>query len=122
MARKLTAEDLERFERILLHARSVFTGATSHLEKAALGPADPEGGDHGRDVAGDPHSQEFSLELLERHGSTLREIDEALARIEDGSYGRCEACESWIRKVRLQAMPHTRLCIDCQREAEQEAS
>jgi DnaK suppressor protein len=44
---------------------------------------------------------------------TLREIDDALARIESGTYGRCESCGGEIGMARLEAMPAARLCIRC---------
>jgi len=44
---------------------------------------------------------------------TLHEIDDALAKFDDGTYGRCESCEGAIAPDRLEAMPAARLCIDC---------
>jgi DnaK suppressor protein len=49
----------------------------------------------------------------------LREVDEALSRIQEGDYGICENCEEPIDPARLEAVPETRLCIAC---AEEEAS
>jgi len=49
----------------------------------------------------------------ERRAVQLREIDAALRRIEDGSYGECERCEKPINPRRLDADPTARLCIDC---------
>ena len=116
MTRKLNPKDLELFKSNLLRARAVLSGDVRHLEQEALGgdgmPVDSEG------PGEDGYFQEFSLELLERDEQTLREIDEALDRIELGSYGHCEVCEAPIGKSRLQAVPHARNCIDCQRKAE----
>ena len=58
--------------------------------------------------------------MLERDGDTLREINEALARIEQGNYGLCENCQQLILKERLKAVPYARYCIDCQRKAERD--
>lgn len=44
---------------------------------------------------------------------TLREIDDALGKFDDGNYGRCESCGSQIAEARLEAMPAARLCINC---------
>ena len=49
----------------------------------------------------------------ERRAAQLREIDAALRRIDDGSYGDCERCEEPINPRRLDADPTARLCIDC---------
>ena len=44
---------------------------------------------------------------------TLREIEDALAKLDDGDYGRCESCGGEIGEARLEAMPSARLCINC---------
>jgi RNA polymerase-binding protein DksA len=119
MAKKLTPKDLDAFRQMLLHARAVVSGDMSLLEEEALGAksqrdsADQRPGD-----TSDGYYQVFNLELLERDQSTLREIDDALGRIQEGSYGQCEACEEVISRERLRAVPHARNCIDCQRKIE----
>lgn len=59
------------------------------------------------------HTQLASMESRE-----IREIDAAIDKIRDGSYGTCERCEKAIPIARLQAMPFTTMCIDCQRKRE----
>jgi len=59
--------------------------------------------------------------LTDRDRDKLQAIDDALARIDDGTYGVCESCESDIAEARLEALPFTRLCINCQAEREKEA-
>jgi DnaK suppressor protein len=44
---------------------------------------------------------------------TLEEVDHALAKFDDGTYGRCESCGNMIAEARLEAMPSARFCIDC---------
>jgi len=58
--------------------------------------------------------------LTDRDRDKLQAIDDALARIDDGSYGVCESCESDIAEGRLEALPFARYCINCQRAAEEE--
>ena len=48
---------------------------------------------------------------------TLREVEAALARVDDGSYGRCELCGGQISDARLEAMPAARRCIECAAKA-----
>ena len=55
---------------------------------------------------------------MRRDQTTLREVDEALERIEGGNFGLCELCGEPIVRERLRAMPHARNCIECQRESE----
>jgi DnaK suppressor protein len=73
------------------------------------------------DLASDARDREISLILTDRDRDKLQAIDDALARVEDGSYGMCESCESDIAEGRLEALPFTRLCISCQAEREKEA-
>lgn len=58
--------------------------------------------------------------LASKAREILYAIDEALSRIEDGTYGICMVCEKEIGIDRLKAVPWTELCIDCQRKMEQE--
>mgnify|MGYP003579927305 CR=1 FL=1 len=73
------------------------------------------------DVASDARDREISLILTDRDRDKLAAIDDAPARVEDGSYGICESCESDIAEARLEALPFTRLCVSCQAEREKEA-
>ncbi|HEY3304992.1 MAG TPA: TraR/DksA family transcriptional regulator [Candidatus Binatia bacterium] len=56
--------------------------------------------------------------LSDRDKQTLDEIDEALQRIVDGTYGKCASCGEYIALARLRALPTTRLCIACARARE----
>ncbi len=63
----------------------------------------------------------FTLRLRGREQKLLKKIDEAIARIEDGTYGVCESCGEQISTKRLEARPVTTLCIECKtRQEEQE--
>ncbi len=58
-------------------------------------------------------NRNFMLRIRDRERKLISKIDEALARIEDGSYGKCEECGEYIGIERLKARPVTTLCIDC---------
>ena len=73
------------------------------------------------DLASDARDREINLILTDRDRDKLQAIDDALARIDDATYGVCESCESDIAEGRLEALPFTRLCINCQAEREKEA-
>jgi DnaK suppressor protein len=60
-----------------------------------------------------------NISMAQRHAAELQEIDAALARIADGSYGDCEECGGNIGAPRLEAQPTARLCIACQEQLEQ---
>ncbi|MGE3819539.1 MAG: TraR/DksA family transcriptional regulator [Isosphaeraceae bacterium] len=70
------------------------------------------------DAAVDNANDEISSQLVEIESRELSQIEHALKRIVAGSYGRCEFCGGKIAEARLNALPYTNSCIDCQRENE----
>ena len=116
---KLSPKDLEEFKALLQKAKAILSGDLSQLEEEAFsqnGNVDASESRPG-DTA-DGYYQEFNLQLLVNEEEALAQILEALERIEQGTYGKCEGCEQLINKERLRAVPHARMCIDCQRQAE----
>ncbi len=80
---------------------------------------------HGQDELPDPNDRasletdrSHALRLCDRDRKLISKIQEALRRIEDGTFGTCESCGGPIGAARLRARPVTTLCIDCKREAE----
>ncbi len=118
MGKKLTEQDLEKYETILRHMLSVISGDISNLETEAT--VEVREGEilSNDDVGAEVSALELTMELLQHDEETVAEIMDALDRIKAGTYGKCEACEVWIRKTRLTAVPHARNCIDCQRAVE----
>ena len=70
------------------------------------------------DAAVDSANDEISSQLVEIESRELGQIEHALQRIAAGAYGRCEFCSGKISEARLNALPYTNSCIDCQRENE----
>jgi DnaK suppressor protein len=109
--------DLERFRRVLegerdrlQHAAQAVHHDGSLLEESgdlAIGS-----GDHIADSATETYMRELDGGLEENAGHVLVEIEAALARIDDGTYGLCAVCGSPIGEERLQAVPYATLCID----------
>ena len=60
-----------------------------------------------------------NISMAQRHATELEEIDAALGRIAEGSYGECEECGGDIGVPRLEVQPTARLCIECQERLEQ---
>lgn len=119
MPKKLNPKDLESYKELLLQLRKEMSGDISSLEADAFSTdGDRLSVDNPADIGSESFAQEFSLELLQRDEATLVEIDEALERMKLGTFGLCEGCEEPIPKVRLQAVPHARFCVDCQRKNE----
>ena len=67
----------------------------------------------------DDFVSEVDFALMEMKSETLRQIDEALRRLESGSYGACAECGGEIAEARLKAVPFAQLCRECQ-EAQEE--
>ena len=72
------------------------------------------------DAALDSVQDEISSQLAEVESRELARIENALERMRQGEYGRCEHCSTTIPLARLNALPYATLCIKCQREAERE--
>jgi RNA polymerase-binding transcription factor DksA len=75
---------------------------------------------HMADAGTDNFDREFALSLVSNEQEALYEIEEALKRLEQSTYGLCGNCEKPIRKERLQAVPFARLCVQCQSGVEKE--
>jgi len=73
------------------------------------------------DLASEERDREINFILSDRERVKIKQIDDALERMEEGSYGVCESCGLEIAEERLAAMPFTRLCRDCQQDQEREA-
>ena len=84
-------------------------GGTGNLSNVPL---------HMADLGTDNYDQEFTLGLIENEQGTLELVNEALGRMEKGTFGQCVECGEPISKPRLQAIPYARHCIRCARKLE----
>lgn len=111
---KLTPADIEEFRALLLAKRNELLGNVSSMEIEALRR---ESNDlsrlpiHMADLGTDNYDQEFTLGLMGSERKLMKEIDEALDRIENGTYGICEGTGEPIPKQRLKAIPWARYCV-----------
>ena len=106
-------------ERLQEMKAQVMSGIRADLKEGREGNKDD--GMDTYDVATEERDREISMLMSDRDRQKLGAIEEALERIEDGSYGICDSCEEEIPVDRLKAMPFTRLCVQCQSERETEA-
>lgn len=121
----LNKAELDQF-RMLLHAlRDRLRGDVNQLADEALKKNRQDAsGDlsnmpiHMADIGSENFEQEFTISLVETGQVTLEEIDAALARIREGTFGICEECKSGIPKQRLKAIPYTPYCVECARKLE----
>jgi RNA polymerase-binding transcription factor DksA len=114
----------EDFRKALVALRDRLSGDLDRLTDEALQANGNDGGGHSKvpihlaDLGTETFDQDLALGVIENEQATLDEVDAALSRIKDGRFGACEACEQPIAKLRLQALPYARYCIECAREAE----
>ena len=118
---KLTPADLQEFETALLERRRVLMNDFQALEEAETRDTSDLSSlsTHLADLGTDRASSDVSLGRRESASSEIQEIDEALERLRDGSFGLCENCEKPILKARLEAIPYARLCLKCKQQEEE---
>ena len=92
--------------------------ARDSLRSRADGSEASAFGMHQADAGSDAYDRDFALSLLSQEQDSLYEIDEALKRLETGSYGVCEMSGKPIPHARLEALPFTRYTVQCQAELE----
>jgi RNA polymerase-binding protein DksA len=115
-------KELEEFRLLLLAKRRELVGDMSSMEREALRSA--QGSNLSNlpllmaDLGTDNYEQEFTLGLVEKDRQLLREINSALAKIQDGRYGICEGTGKPISKPRLEAQPWARFSIEYARMME----
>ena len=115
---KFPASDLKEFRRRLLEARAQATSGVNAMRATGFNESE----DHEAD-GGDGTNQTLRLQALGQMGNinrTIQQIDEALHRIDDGTYGVCTVCGQLIRKPRLLNQPFVLTCMECQSAMERE--
>ena len=113
---KFPASDLKDFRNRLMEARARALSGVNAMKATGFNEAD----DHEAD-GGDGTNQTLRLQALGQMGNinrTIQQIDEALHRIDDGTYGVCTSCGQLIRKPRLPNQPFVLTCMECQSEME----
>jgi DnaK suppressor protein len=109
----LKAAELREYQAILLQARAQLAGSIQAKEASALGDSDTSKLPlHMADIGSDAYAQDLDLNLAEGMQSRLAEIDAALMRIKEKSYGICEHTGKAIPKKRLNAKPWARYTIE----------
>jgi DnaK suppressor protein len=109
----------------LLDLRDDLVDAVSGMARDTIRNA-PEGseasgsGQHQGDAGSDAYDRDFALSVLAKEQDALYEIEQALRRIQSGSYGICEISSRKIPQARLEAIPFARLTVECQAQWEKE--
>jgi len=95
--------------------------AQGTLRSRAEGSEASAFGMHQADAGSDAYDRDFALSLLSQEQDALYEIDEALKRIELGTYGKCEMSGKPIPRARLEAIPFARFTVECQSQLEKQS-
>ena len=114
----LSPSELADIRQILLtKRREIATSQATQLSELS----DPSDRHHIADLeemASDTNEMHSLVEIMDIEGTTVSQIDIALERLTEGTYGICDVCEAPIARARLEALPFAALCIDCQRQKE----
>jgi len=121
----LSKEQLKQFRQLLITERVKLADEIRSIAKENAKSSRDASGDlsaytvHMADMAADTYERELSMNIVSSEQEILYEIDDALKRIDDASYGACQQCNEAITLSRLKAVPYASLCIACQRVKEQ---
>ena len=121
----LSKQQLKQFRQLLITERVKFAAEIKSIAQDALKSPREASGDlsaytiHMADMAADTYERELSMNIVSSEQEILYQIDDALKRLDDGSYGICQQCNKPISMSRLRAVPYASLCIECQRVKEQ---
>ena len=121
----LTPAELREFKQLLLDKRRELSGDVDKLSRGIADQKAQAGGAHSTmpihmaDLGSDNWEQEFNLGLIANERGRIREIDDALARIHDKTYGVCLATHKKITRARLRAKPWAKFCIEHARAREE---
>ena len=117
--------ELQRFRKMLVDEKDRVTQSLSEHEKIIKHTDDQSGlemgkahSNHMADQGSDEFQYETTIKFANTEGRYLYNIEEALRRIEDGTYGKCQECSTAINLPRLRRLPYTRLCIECKEKEE----
>ena len=112
----MTKSELEKIKKEILEMRNIVLAQmenNNHKESLRDRSEDHSYSFHIAEQRSDANAQETSFMLKVKEGIILEELDEALNRIEEGSYGDCILCGEKINPKRLEAIPYAKLCLDC---------
>jgi RNA polymerase-binding transcription factor DksA len=118
--RKIRARLEQERERLLSVRRDLRRDPETTADVASVGELSSYD-QHPGDIGSEVFEHEKNASILEQVDAQLAEIDAAFARLEKGTYGRCEACGRPIEAARLEQRPFARFCLQDQQRVEREA-
>jgi DnaK suppressor protein len=123
--KKFNKSQLADFKKLILKRKEEVAEGIKHISEDTLKKSQKEAsGDisgytyHMADVATDTYDREFSLGLAANERELVYELDDALRKTDEGTFGICEECKKMITKTRLKAVLFARFCVMCQEKKE----
>ena len=121
----MTPEDVAFFKKLLGEKREQASSDLEEFERVSRSDVAQESSEdrsayslHMADRGTDAMEREKNLLFAQREGSYLDYVDEALQRLEDGSFGVCRVCGGEVGRARLEAVPTATQCIECKSKAD----
>ena len=117
--KKMTKQEMKKYKELLIKERETLSNELNSLTKDSINKSQRDAsGDlssyayHMADMATDNYDRDFSMGIATEEQKRLFAIEEAMKRIEEGSFGNCLQCGKRILRKRLDAIPYTELCIE----------
>jgi RNA polymerase-binding protein DksA len=125
----MNQKDLDYFKKLLMEKREEALNELGNFKESGMSSTQKEAaGEHSAytfhmaDQGTDTMEREKAAFFATHEGRYLYHLEQALERIESGTYGICQECGKEISRARLEAVPHARLCIECKSKEEQSAA
>ncbi len=121
----MNQKNLEYFKKLILEKRDEILQELGYIKESSKNQNKETSGTdstysiHMADHGTDEEQREKAYYHASRENKYLLYLEDALTRIEDGSYGMCIGCAQEIPKERLEAVPHTQLCVPCKMKEKQ---
>ncbi len=115
---RLRPDEIKKFREILEKKRDELLGDMRYMKEEATSHPDSLMPIHMADIGSDNYEHEFVLELMQNDDNLLREIEDALERIKNGTYGICLATGKPISRERLRHKPWAKYCVEYVRKQE----
>jgi len=122
----MNRKDLKHFKELLESRRALIQDKLGNLENTAKSASRRDSAGelssyptHMPDQGTDAMEREMAFHFVSLEGNYLHHLEQALERVEQGTFGECRLCGEEIGRDRLEAVPHTTLCIKCKSEEEE---
>ena len=114
-----TKKEMEKFRKIILEQIAETKEIIDYnISKSSKSVASESGETHAEEMGTENHAREMDFYMAQREGKYIDNLENAIKRIELGTYGICRRCGKLISKKRLEVVSHATLCIDCKNDKE----